>query len=54
MREHYGPGLRIYFKLAGTRLLPLLAGSSKRDQDAIIAKTKTYMEDYERRRKRKP
>ena len=54
MREHYGPGFRVYFKIAGKRLLLVLAGSSKRDQDATIAKAKEYIEDYERRRKRKP
>ena len=54
IREHYGPGLRIYFKIVGARLLLLLAGSIKGDQDATIAKAKKYLEDYERRRKRKP
>lgn len=53
MREHYGPGFRIYFKIVGKRLLLLLAGSSKRDQDATIAKAKQYSEDYERRTKGK-
>jgi putative addiction module killer protein len=53
MREHYGSGFRIYFKIVGKRLLLLLAGSSKRDQDAAIAKAKKYIEDYEQRRKRK-
>ena len=54
MREHYGPGFRIYFKIVGKRLLLLLAGSIKRDQDAAIAKAKKYVEDYEQRKKRKP
>jgi putative addiction module killer protein len=54
MREHYGPGFRIYYKIAGKRLLLVLAGSSKRDQEAAIAKAKKYLEDYERRKKRKP
>lgn len=54
MREHYGPGFRIYFKLVGKRLILLLVGSSKRDQAAAIAKAKKYGEDYEQRRKRKP
>ena len=54
MREHYGPGFRIYFKIAGKRLVLVLAGSSKRDQAATIAKAKTYVADYERRRKQKP
>jgi putative addiction module killer protein len=54
MREHFGPGFRVYFKIVGQRLLLLLAGSSKRDQDAAIAKAEKYIEDYEQRRKRKP
>jgi putative addiction module killer protein len=53
MREHYGSGFRVYFKIVGTRLLLLLAGSTKRDQDATIAKAKKYLEDYEQRRERK-
>ena len=34
-------------------LLLLLAGSTKKDQDATIAKAKKDIEDYERRGKRK-
>lgn len=52
MREHYGPGFRIYFKIAGKRLLLVLAGSSKRDQETTITKAKKYSEDYEKRKKR--
>jgi len=54
MREHYGHGFRVYFKIVGKRLLLLLAGSSKRDQDAAIAKAKKYVEDYKQRKKRRP
>jgi putative addiction module killer protein len=54
MREHYGPGFRIYFKIEGKHLLLILAGSIKRDQNATIAKAKKYIEDYEQRKKRKP
>lgn len=52
MREHYGPGYRIYYKAVGKRLILLLAGSSKRDQAATITKAVKYIEDYERRGKK--
>ena len=51
MRDPYGPGYRIYYKVVGKRLILLLAGSSKRDQAATIAKAVAYLEDYERRGK---
>ena len=49
-------GLRLLapVEAGASRLLLLLAGSIKGDQDATIAKAKKYLEDYERRRKRKP
>jgi len=53
MREHYGPGFRVYFKIVGACLFLLLAGSTKQEQDATIVKAKRYLEDYEQRRKRK-
>jgi putative addiction module killer protein len=53
MREHYGPGFRIYYKVVGKRLILLLAGSIKRDQDATITKAVKYLEDYERRGKKR-
>ncbi len=52
MREHYGPGFRIYYKITGKRLILLLAGSVKRNQDATIAKAIAYLEDYEQRGKK--
>lgn len=54
MREHYGAGFRIYYKIVGKRLLLLLAGSGKRDQDAAITRAGKYLADYEHRRKQKP
>jgi putative addiction module killer protein len=53
MREHYGPGFRIYYKLVQKRLLLLLAGSIKRDQDATISKAEKYLKDYESRGKKR-
>ena len=49
MRENYGPGYRIYYSIIGQKIILLLAGSTKRDQDRTIKKAKEYMADYERR-----
>ncbi len=46
MREHYGPGYRIYYTLVGRKMILLLAGSSKKDQDRAIRKAKEYLDDY--------
>jgi putative addiction module killer protein len=49
MRINYGPGYRIFFSIIGQKIILLLAGSSKREQDRTITKAKEYMADYERR-----
>jgi putative addiction module killer protein len=49
MREHYGAGYRILFSIVEGKVILLLAGSSKRDQERTIAKAKQYLADYERR-----
>lgn len=36
MREHSGAGYRIYFSFVGKRIILLLAGSDKSDQDRTI------------------
>ena len=51
MREHYGPGYRIFYTLVGKKLIVLLAGSSKKDQKKVIAEAKKYLADYAERRK---
>jgi len=51
LRENYGPGYRIYFTIVGRKVILLLAGSSKRDQDRVIARAKDYLADFELRRK---
>jgi putative addiction module killer protein len=51
IREHFGPGYRIYFGFVGKTIILLLAGSDKRDQDRVIAKAKQYWDDYQRRAK---
>ena len=49
MREHYGAGFRVFYKLIGNKIVLLLAGSTKKDQISTIAKAKEYLADYERR-----
>lgn len=51
MREHYGPGYRVYFGIVDRKIILLLAGSSKKEQDRTIAKAVAYWADYEQRRK---
>jgi putative addiction module killer protein len=40
LRVDYGPGYRVYLQQQGNLLVLLLAGGSKRTQDADIAKAK--------------
>jgi putative addiction module killer protein len=49
MREHYGAGYRIFFSFVGKKVILLLAGSDKREQDRAITRAKQYLEDYQRR-----
>lgn len=49
LREDFGPGYRIYFTRVGGKIILLLAGSNKGDQERTIAKAKEYLADYERR-----
>jgi putative addiction module killer protein len=51
MRENYGPGYRIYYSIVGRKIILLLAGSTKKDQNRAIAKAVDYLIDYERRMK---
>ncbi len=51
MREHYGAGFRIYYKVIGNKIILLLAGSTKQDQQRAISKAKEYIVDYEKRTK---
>lgn len=52
MRESYGPGYRIFYAVVGRRIVLLLAGSTKKEQNRTIAKAKEYLADYEARMKR--
>ena len=49
MRIHYSPGYRIYYHLAGQKLVVILAGSTKREQDKAIESAKTYLTAYKER-----
>jgi putative addiction module killer protein len=47
----FGPGYRIYFGKDGDRLVILLAGGTKKRQDADIAAAKGHWRDYKRRKR---
>lgn len=49
-RIDFGPGYRIYFGRDGERLIILLAGGTKRRQQADIEAAKLYWLDYKRRK----
>ncbi len=51
MREHYGSRFRIFYKITGKKIILLLAGSSKQDQQKTIVKAKEYLANYEQRKK---
>lgn len=51
MREHYGPGYRIFYALIGNKMILLLAGSAKKDQKKMIALASRRLLTYEARRK---
>ena len=48
MREHYGQGYRLFYTIRGKKIVLLLAGSTKKDQNRTIAKAKEYLAEYER------
>ena len=50
-RIDYGPGYRIYFGKDGHRLVILLAGGTKKRQDADITAAKANWRDYKRRKR---
>ena len=49
MREHYGQGFRVYYSVEGQKIVLLLAGSTKKEQNKTIAKAKAHLADYKRR-----
>jgi putative addiction module killer protein len=48
LKVDYGPGYRIYYKMADTEIVVLLCGGDKRTQDADIAKAKAVLRELER------
>jgi putative addiction module killer protein len=50
-RIDFGPGYRIYFGKDGDRLVILLAGGTKKRQNADIASAKGHWSDYKRRKR---
>ena len=50
MREHHGPGYRVYYSVVGQKIVLLLAGSSKKDQNKAIAQAQLRLADYHARK----
>ena len=50
-RIDFGPGYRIYFGKDGDQLVILLAGGTKKRQDADIAAAKEFWQKYKRRKR---
>jgi putative addiction module killer protein len=48
LRIDHGPGYRVYYARAGSRLILLLVGGDKRKQKADIATALDYWEDWQR------
>jgi putative addiction module killer protein len=49
LRDHYGPGYRVYFSFVGRNTILLLTGSTKRQQSRTIRQAQGYLENYRRR-----
>jgi putative addiction module killer protein len=47
LRIDYGPGYRVYFRKHGEYLVLLLAGGTKKTQEADIAKAKELAQEWE-------
>jgi putative addiction module killer protein len=47
LRIDYGPGYRIYYKMADTEIVVILCGGDKRTQDEDIAKAKDILKELE-------
>lgn len=49
LRIAKGPGYRVYYGLAGRRVVLLLCGGDKGSQDADIGRAADYWQDWQRR-----
>jgi putative addiction module killer protein len=50
-RINYGPGYRVYFGRVGEKLVLLLCGGTKKNQEKDIKLAKEYWYDYKKRKK---
>ncbi len=48
LKEHFGPGYRIYCAEFGNAIVLLLCGGDKSSQDKDIKRAKEYLSDYRR------
>ncbi len=46
LREHFGPGYRIYYTRIENTVVLLLCGSTKSNQNRMIAKAQDYLYEY--------
>ena len=49
LRIDFGPGYRVYFGQAGTKVVLLLCGGDKSTQTKDILQAKSYWKDYKKR-----
>lgn len=49
LRIDVGPGYRVYYAVAGHRVVLLLCGGDKQTQEADIARAAAYWQDWQRR-----
>jgi len=49
LRIDFGPGYRVYFGQAGTKVVLLLCGGDKSTQTQDILRAKSYWKDYQKR-----
>lgn len=49
LRVDTGPGYRVYYALAGQRIVLLLCGGDKRTQNTDIERAVAYWQDWQRR-----
>ncbi len=50
MREHYGPGYRIFYSVVENKIILLLVGAEKSDQEKAIEQAQSRLDDYTKRR----
>lgn len=50
MRISYAQGYRVFYTVLGQKIVLLLAGSTKQEQDKTISKAIEYLEDYKMRK----